>query len=143
MKAGLWLAASAGLAACSPSGGGNATANASARSAAAEAPHPTYCFFKDAAAKGWAASTDKSGNIDVKGKAHLDDTRYSGALIQGEARGDAATIWLTMAPNTTGYAMGDNWWDVSATIPNSAAAKTVTVMCGKKTLATLTVRRPK
>lgn len=109
--------------------------------AATEAPkHPTYCFYKDAATKGWSASTDKQGNVTVKGKAKLDDTRYSGSLIQGEAQGGSASIWLTMAPNT-GYAMADNWWDVSATIRNSAAARSVTVMCGTKTVATLKVPR--
>lgn len=144
MKNGLWLAAAAGLAACGPSGSGSTSANASTKATAFEAPkHPTYCFFKDAAAKGWSASTDKAGNVTIKGKAKLDDGRYMGSLIQGEVTGDAATIWLTMAPNSTGYAMADSWWDVSATIPSSAAAKTATVMCGKKTFATLTVRRPK
>lgn len=142
MKA-MWIAAAAAtVTACGQSGGANSSVNASTKSAAAEAPkHPTYCFFKDAATKGWAASADKDGNVTVKGKAKLDDGRYSGALIQGEAQGDNASIWLTMNPNTTGYSMADSWWDVSATIPNSAAAKSVTVFCGTKTVATLKVPR--
>jgi hypothetical protein len=109
--------------------------------AAAAVKHPTYCFFKDAAAKGWAASKDKSGNVVVKGKAHLDDAAYRGALVDGESKGEKATIWLNMAPNATGHASPDGWWDVSATVPDSAAATNVTVMCGTKTVAQLKVGR--
>jgi len=135
--------AMAGLTACGQSEQNAAenAANASASTAAAEKPkHPTYCFYKDANTKSWSASRDKSGNITVKGKAYLADAAYSGSLSQGEAAGDKASIWLTMSPNTTGYAKPDGWWDVSTTIPGSAAAKSVVVMCGTKTVATLPVK---
>jgi hypothetical protein len=135
------LAAAAGLAACGQSDDGTTTAKAVAKPAAPKVKHPTYCFFKDANRKGWAASTDKDGNVTVKGKAYLEDGRYKGELIQGETAGDKASIWLQMSQNDTGFSMPDGWWDVSATIPNSAAAKTVTVMCGTKTAAALTVKR--
>jgi hypothetical protein len=39
----------------------------------------------------------------------------------------------------TGFGARDDWWDVTATIPNSAAIETVTVACGAKTLAELKV----
>ncbi len=134
--------ATAALAGCGQSGEDNAAVNASVNTAAAEKPkHPTYCFFKDANTKGWTASTDKSGNVTVKGKAYLEDPGYRADLVQGEAQGENATIWLTMAPNDTGYARPDGWWDVNATIPNSAEATSVTVMCAAKTVATLTVKR--
>jgi hypothetical protein len=45
-----------------------------------------------------------------------------------------------MSPNTTGYAKPDGWWDVDATIPDSAAATSAVVMCGTKTVATLPVK---
>jgi hypothetical protein len=145
VKALVWLAAAAGAAAlggCNSSDGAdNGAANVSANTAAAEKPkHPTYCFFKDANTKGWSAARDKSGNVTVKGKAYLADAAYSGSLIQGEAEGGKASIWLTMAPNSTGYAKPDGWWDVTATIPDSAAAKSVAVMCGTKTVASLSVK---
>jgi len=41
--------------------------------------------------------------------------------------------------NDTGYGAPDNWWEVSATIPNSAALDTVDVRCGEKTIAVLKV----
>ena len=146
MRALKWIAAvtaAAGLAACNQSGeGGGASAKATAKTASAEKPkHPTYCFYKDANTKGWAAGTDKSGNVTVKGKAYLEDPGYRGDLSQSEVQGDKATIWLTMAPNDTGYAKPDGWWEVSSTIPDSVAATSVTVMCAAKTVATLTVKR--
>ena len=143
MRALIWISATAFLAACNQSAdSGNTAANASANTAAPEKPkHPTYCFYKDANTKGWSAATDKSGNVTVKGKAYLEDSGYRGDLSQSEVAGDKATIWLNMAPNNTGYASPGNWWDVTATIPDSAAATSVTVMCGTKTVATLTVTR--
>ena len=141
-------AAAIALAACGqPAGGdaeatGNAAPSAAANTADATAPkHPTYCFYKDANTRGWAASVDKDGNIKVSGKAYLEDARYMGELFQGEVDGDRARIWLNMVPNTGAYAAPENWWDVSATIPGSAAATAVTVMCGTKTVANLSVKR--
>jgi hypothetical protein len=46
-----------------------------------------------------------------------------------------------MPQNDTGYSKADGWWDVSSTIPQSAAVDTVKVLCGAKTIATLEVKR--
>lgn len=142
MRALIWVAAAAAVAGCNQSGAdNNVAANVVTNTAAAEKPkHPTYCFYQDANTKGWSARRDKSGNVSVKGKAYLEDSAYSGSLVQGEVAGDKATIWITTGANTTGYAKPDGWWDVSATIPDSAAAKSVTVLCGTKTVATLPVK---
>jgi hypothetical protein len=142
MRALIWVAAAATIAGCNQSGANNnVAASATANTAAAEKPkHPTYCFYQDANTKGWSARRDKSGNVSVKGKAYLEDSAYSGSLVQGEVAGDKATIWITTGANTTGYAKPDGWWDVSATIPDSAAAKSVTVLCGTKTVVTLPVK---
>ena len=117
----------------------NPAANSS-NIAAAEKPKPKYCFFKDNETKGWSASRDKDGNIVVKGKAHLDDNRYMGTLVQPEVSGASANLWLTMGPNTNATGAPENWWDVTATVPNSAAVPSVTVMCGRKTVAQLPVK---
>jgi hypothetical protein len=133
------LVAAAGLAACGQSGGNDGAANATANAPAAK-KHPTYCFFKDAATRGWSAAPDSSGNVAVKGQVKVDDRRYRGDLGQSEVAGDTASVWLTMAPNT-GYSDEDNWWDVAITVPGSAAVASVTVLCGKKEVARLGVRR--
>jgi hypothetical protein len=141
MRTWVLMAALLGLCACGQSGAGGPIANeASKTTAAKKVKHPNYCFFKDANTKAWTASRDKSGNVIVKGKAYLDDSRYKGDLVTGEAEGDKASIWLTMAMNGGPYASPDNWWDVRATIPNSAAAKSLSVMCGTKTVAMLAVK---
>jgi hypothetical protein len=116
---------------------GNETANAAANTAAAVPKHPSYCFFKDADTKGWAASRGKSGDVTVKGKAHLEDTRYTAQLSPPEMSGTTASLWLTMGPNTGAYGAPDNWWDVTATVSNGSALDTVKVMCGAKTVAEL------
>ena len=145
MRALIWVAAAAAVAGCNQSGAdNNVAANVVANTAAAEKPKPKYMFEKGEQVrintKGWSARRDKSGNVSVKGKAYLEDSAYSGSLVQGEVAGDKATIWITTGANTTGYAKPDGWWDVSATIPDSAAAKSVTVLCGTKTVATLPVK---
>ena len=127
------------VAGCNQSGNQPAE-NAVANAAAAAPNHPSYCFFKDADTKGWAASRDAEGNVVVKGKAHLDDNRYMGTLVQPEVSGTAASLWLTMGPNTNATGAPENWWDVTAMVPNSAAVNSVTVMCGKKTVAQLPVK---
>jgi hypothetical protein len=130
-----------GLSACGQSAGRQPAAKEPTKTAeAAKVKHPNYCFFKDANTKGWTASRDASGNVTVKGKAYLDDSRYKGDLVRGEVEGDKASIWVTMAMNGGPYASPDNWWDVSATIPESAAAKSVSVMCGTKRVAMLAVK---
>jgi hypothetical protein len=146
MRVAIVLAASATLAGCGQTDGGDAAGNASvnapaANASAASAPkHPSYCFFKAANRKGWSAARDKSGNVTVKGQAKVEDIRYSAALEQGEVDGDTARVWLTMPPNS-GYQDADRWWDVGATIPGSAAVKSVSVMCGAKEAATVALRQ--
>ena len=136
----LVIAAAAGLASCNQADSGTAAANGPATVAPAR-KHPTYCFFKDAATKGWGASVDTGGNVAVKGKVHLDDRRYSGDLSDSEVTGDTAKAWVTMAPNTTGVGAEDDWWDVNLTVPASGAVKSVTVLCGKKVVADLKIAR--
>jgi hypothetical protein len=137
------LAMAAGLAACGQSDGDNGAANTTANAATkAESPkRPSYCFFKDAATRGWTASPDAKGNLAVKGQVKVDDRRYRGDLTQSEVSGDTASVWLTMAPNNTGFSDDDNWWDVATTVPDSGAVTSVTVLCGKKEVAKLKVRR--
>ena len=112
-------------------------ANASANAAAAKPKHPTYCFFKDSDTKGWAASRDAAGNVSIKGKAYVEDTRYAAELDQPEISGTSASLWLTMGPNTAATGAPENWWDVKTGIPNSYAIDSVTIMCGTKTVAQL------
>ena len=50
-----------------------------------------------------------------------------------------ASIAPTITVNNTGFGAADNWWDLSATIPGSAAVDTVKVTCGAKTVAELKV----
>ena len=125
------LGAGFGLAGCNQPAEEPAT-NAAATQTA-KPKRPSYCFFKDAETEKWSASRDASGNVVVKGRAFRSDPRYKAELGQPEVSGDAATISPTIVQNT-GYAAPDNWWDVTATIPNSAAVTKVTVACGKKTL---------
>jgi len=126
----------AAIAGCDQTGDEQPAANAGA----AAKPHPSYCFYTDADTKWWSVSRDKSGNVLVKGKAHLDDSRYRGELAQPEIAGPQATLSLTMAENRS-YASPDNWWDMSFTIPASASVESVAVMCGAKTVAALKLPR--
>ena len=98
-----------------------------------------YCFFKDPETKGWAASRGKDGNIVVKGKAYRSDARYKAVLNPATLTGASAEITPTIVLNDTGFAADGNWWDVKATIPNSAGVDTVKVICGAKTFAELKV----
>ena len=99
----------------------------------------SYCFFKEPDAKDWAASRDKDGDIVVKGKAYRQDSRYRAVLGPATVTGTSAELSPTIVTNDTGFGAPDNWWDVSATIPNSAAVTSVTVSCGARTLAKLDV----
>lgn len=130
----------AGLCACGQTGESN-TANVANAAAAESKPAPAYCFFKDSETKGWKASTDKSGNVVVKGKVYREDSRYKAVLGPATVSGATAQIAPTITTNDTGYGAEDDWWDVSATIANSNAVSKVTVTCGAKTLATLQVAR--
>jgi hypothetical protein len=89
--------------------------------------------------KGWAAKRDKAGNVVVTGKAYREDSRYQAILNPATVSGNSADITPTITPNNTGYAAPQNWWDMTATIPNSGAITAVTVKCGVKTVATLQV----
>ena len=136
------LALAAGLAACGSNdevAPANGAANATAADAKAKPKRPGYCFFKNAATRGWSAARDAGGNVAVKGQVKVDDRRYRGDLSQSEVVGATATVWLSMAPNT-GYADDDNWWDVSIAVPDSKTATDVVVLCGKKEVAKLKVK---
>jgi hypothetical protein len=134
----LYLAAAAVLlAAC-----GQTTDN-SAHEAAANAAQvkkkPAFCFFKDEELKGWAASRDKDGNISLKGQAHVKDSRYRAVLGTPTVTGTRAEVAPSIVQNDTGYGAPEDWWDLSAIIPSSAAVDTVAIACGAKTIAELKV----
>lgn len=129
----------AALAACGQSDSNPAANEAAANAAQPQKPKPAYCFFKDSETKGWKASRDKDGNIIVKGKAFRLDPRYKALLGPPTVTGASAEIAPTITVNDTGFAAEDNWWDVKATIPGSAAVDTVMVRCGEKAIATLKV----
>jgi len=131
----LILCAVAALAGCGQSS--KDTTNQAAPKAAQPKKKPAYCFFKDSETKAWAASRDKDGNIIVKGKAFRLDPRYKAVLGPSTVIGTTAEIAPTITVNDTGYAAPENWWDVKATIPNSAAIDSVAVRCGEKTVAKL------
>jgi hypothetical protein len=133
-KAMLFLGAAA-LAGCGQS-------NEAATNQVAKAPakkKTAYCFFKEPDTKAWTATRGKDGNIVVKGKAFRQDPRYKAVLGPATVTGTNAGISPSVGNNDTGFAAPDNWWDVTATIPNSAAVDSVTVTCGAKTLAELKV----
>ena len=131
------LGAVGALAGCNSSSDDAANQAAAARAAAAaKKPKIPYCFFKDAETKGWAAKRDKQGNIVVTGKAYREDSRYQAILNPATVSGTSAEIRPTIQQNETGFAASENWWDMSATIPNSGAITQVTVKCGAKTVAT-------
>ena len=133
------LGAAAGLAACGQSSGNSTANDAAANNAAVEKPKAAYCCFKDSEIKGWAAKRGKDGNIVVTGKAYREDSRYKAVLNPATVTGTIAEIAPTITVNDTGYGALDNWWDLKAVIPNSAAVETVDVQCGDKILAELKV----
>jgi hypothetical protein len=137
MRGSILMLSALALSGCGQSQDSTATNKAEA------APKPkkkaTYCFFKDSETKSWAAARDKDGNIVVKGKAYRSDPRYQALLGPPVVTGTSVEISPTIQQNATGYAAPDNWWDVTATIPNSAAVDMVTVSCGPKTLGAFKV----
>jgi hypothetical protein len=135
----LLLCTTAALVACSQSA--DNAANSTANTVAPKEKRSAYCFFKDEETKGWKAAVDKTGNVTVTGRAHVKDARYKPELGQPKVTATSAEVSPTIAVNT-GYASPDNWWDVSFAIPGSAAVESVTVSCGRKTMAELTVKRP-
>jgi hypothetical protein len=130
------LLSGATLAAC-----GQQNENPAANQAAAQPKKPKapYCFFKDSETKDWKASRDKQGNIVVKGKAFRLDSRYRAIIGKIDVGPAKIVVWPTIEQNDTAYGAPDNWWDVKAAIPNSAALDTVEVHCGDKTIAQLKV----
>jgi hypothetical protein len=132
------LGAVAGLAACRQS-----SEDAAANVAAPEPKRAAYCFFKDPDTKEWKAKVDKDGNVIVTGKALAEDARYKAVMAPATVSGKSAEIAPTITTNDTGFAAPGNWWNLSATIPNSQALATVTIKCGDETLASLTVPRKK
>lgn len=126
--------AAVGLTACGQSSDGG-TANQAAANHAQPKTKPAYCFFKEPETKGWSASRDKSGNIVVKGKVFRSDSRYRAVLQTPVATGTGVELSPTIVVNDTGYAAPENWWDITATVPNSAAIDAVTVTCGARKLA--------
>ena len=130
--------AAALIAGCGSSASENA-ANQTAANAVQPKKKIPYCFFKDSETKGWAASRGKDGNVVVKGKVYREDSRYKALLGPVEVTGTTAQLAPTITVNDTGFAAPDNWWVVTATIPNSAAIDTVRVTCGADTIAELKV----
>ncbi|HEU4967521.1 hypothetical protein [Sphingomonas sp.] len=142
-KSVILIGAVAALGACGQSSDNAAATNSATNTAAAEAAKPAYCFFKDKETKDWAAKAGADGNVVVTGKAYREDARYKAALGPATVSGANAEIAPTITTNDTGFAAPGDWWTVNATIPNSQAVTTVTVKCGDKTLATLTIPRTK
>ena len=126
----------AGLTGCSSSKDAAADHNAAAQAPAKKAP--AFCFFKDAEMKSWAAKRDQQGNIVLTGKAHVKDPRYKAEMGAPQVSGNGAEIAPTLSVNT-GYEAPDDWWDLSTTIPNSAALVKVSISCGAKSVAVLEV----
>jgi len=134
MRKAMLLLGAAALAGCGQSNeAANQVAKAPAKKKAA------YCFFKEPDTKGWTATRDEAGDIVVKGKAFRQDPRYKAVLGPATVTGTRAEIAPSVGNNDTGFAAPDNWWDLNATIPNSAAVESVAVTCGAKTLAELKV----
>lgn len=99
---------------------------------------PAHCFFKDKEMKAFAASRGKDGNVIVRGKAYRSDSRYKALFGPPVNTGTSASIAPTITVNDS-YAAPDDWWDLKATIPNSAAVDTIAVTCGARTVAELRV----
>jgi hypothetical protein len=80
--------------------------------------------------------------VTVTGKAHVKDSRYMAQLGEPEIAGNKASVWLTLGTNTTGYAANEqDVWDVSARIPAAGAVESISVMCGKKVVADLALKK--
>jgi hypothetical protein len=139
MRSFMLLLGAGALAGC---GGSNDEATNQAAATPAK-KKPAYCFFKEPDTKDWTAARDKDGNIVVKGKAYRQDPRYMAVLGPATVTGTAAELSPTVTTNNTGFGAPENWWDLTATIPNSLGVTTVTVSCGPRTLAKVEVAPPK
>lgn len=120
---------------------GQSSEESAANQAASAKPEKKtpYCFFKDAETKEWTARRGDDGNIVVEGKAYRSDSRYKAVLGDAVVSGTRAEVRPSITVNDGAYAAPGNWWDVSATIPDSATVDTVDVLCGAKTVAELKV----
>lgn len=129
-----------GLTALSAGCGNSGEGSASQKEVAAVKPkkQPAFCFFKDSEMKDWAAKRDAQGNIVLSGKAHVKDSRYKAVMGPPQASGGNVEIAPTLTLNT-GYEAPDDWWDLSATIPNSAKVTKIAISCGAKNAAALEV----
>ena len=130
------VGAAAGLTGCNSSKDRAPDQNAAAAAPVKKAP--AFCFFKDAEMKNWAAKRDQQGNIVLTGKAHVKDPRYKAEMGPPQASGNSVEIAPTLSVNS-GYEAPDDWWDLSTTIPNSAAIGKVGISCGAKSVAVLEV----
>jgi hypothetical protein len=128
----------AALAACGQAAETNTT-NEAAANAAQPKKKPAHSFFKAAEMKGWSASRGKDGNITAKGKVYRSDSRYKVVFGEPVIDGTTAELSPTLQQNSAAYGAPEDWWDVSATIPNSAAIDTVRVTCGAETVADIKV----
>ena len=124
------------LAACGQSNDNGPTNQVAAQPAKKK---PAYCFFKDEELKGWTAKRDKDGNVTLAGNAHVKDPRYKAILGASDIKGTTASLSPTIVQNDTGYGAPEDTWNVTASIPNSAAITTVIVTCGDKNVAQLEV----
>lgn len=131
------LAAISLLAACGHAGDDGA-ANKTANSVQPK-KKAAHCFFKDAEMKEWSAKRGKDGNIIVKGKVYRSDSRYKAVFGEPVIEGTSVELSPTLQQNSAAYGAPDDWWDVSAVVPNSAAIDTVRVLCGAKTFADIKV----
>ena len=127
------IAAFGVLAACGPSAD-NSVANEAAANTAQPKKKAAHCFFKDAEMKGWSAARGKDGNITAKGKVYRSDSRYKVVFGEPVISGTSVELSPILQQNSAAYGAPEDWWDVSATIPNSAAIETVRVTCGAKTV---------
>jgi hypothetical protein len=124
------------LASCGQSGGN--AANEAAASPPQPKKRPAYCFFKPEEMKGWAAKRGKDGNITIKGKGHVKDSRYKAIFGSSTITGTTIQISPTITTNT-GYEAPDDWWDMSVAIPNSSGLNDVQISCGDKPVAEFSV----
>lgn len=139
MRRSIIVLCAAGLAGCNQASEEPAN-NAAANTAAAAAKRPTFCFFKDEETKGWKASAGAKG-VTVTGRAHVKDGRYKAILGEPEIAGARASVWLTIGINDTGFSAEDDWWDLSTQVPAAAPVESVSVMCGKKSIAELALKK--
>jgi hypothetical protein len=139
----LLSAAVATLAACGQSAQNSSNNSGTTNQSTAAKSRPAYCFFKDSETKDWKGKRDKEGNAVITGKVYREDSRYKAVLGPPTVNGTTAEVAPTLTVNDTGYAASGDWWDVTATIPNSQAIDILTVKCGEKTLATIRLPRKK